>query len=186
MSQEVAILNKIRHSNIIRLFECFESPKHFLMVTEYAGGGDLLQYVKKNKKLTEEHAKTIFKQIIYGLGHCHCRSVLHRDVKLDNVLLDGEEGVKICDFGVSRIMKKNKVIQEQCGTPAYLAPEVIADEGYHDFTVDIWSLGILLYAMVCGTVPYKGANLSELHEAILNRKIAFPQEVSEEVKDLVS
>lgn len=86
--QEVYILRKIRHSNIIRLYEVFESEKHFLMVMEYANGGDLLQYVKKYKRLEEEKAKKIFRQVVYGLAHCHCRSVLHRDIKLDNVLMD--------------------------------------------------------------------------------------------------
>jgi serine/threonine protein kinase len=104
--QEVFILKKIRHSNIIRLLEVFESPKHFLMVMEYAGGGDLLQYVKQRKRLEEQEAKYMFKQIVFGLGHCHCRSVLHRDIKLDNILMDVEGSIKICDFGVSRLINK--------------------------------------------------------------------------------
>ncbi len=110
--QEVYILKKIRHSCVIRLLEVFESPKHFLMVMEFAGGGDLLQYVKKRKRLDEDTTRAIFKQVVYGLGHCHCRSVLHRDIKLDNILMDGEGGVKICDFGVSRLVKKHQIIKE--------------------------------------------------------------------------
>lgn len=110
--QEVYILKKIHHSNIIRLLEVFESSKHFFIVMEYAGAGDLLHYVKRKKRLGEEEAKFIFKQIVYGLGHCHCRSVLHRDIKLDNVLLDNERGVKLCDFGVSKIIKKHQMIKE--------------------------------------------------------------------------
>ena len=94
---------------------------------EYAGGGDLLRLIKKRGKLKETDSKYIFKQIVYGLSHIHCRSVIHRDIKLDNILLDCEKGVKICDFGVSKIIKKSQVIKEQCGTPAYLAPEIIID-----------------------------------------------------------
>ena len=105
--QEVYILQKIRHSNIIRLYEVFESSKHMLLVMEYAGGGDLLQFVKSKSKLDEKVAKSYFKQIVFGLAHCHCRSVLHRDIKLDNVLMDTEGGIKICDFGVSRLIAKN-------------------------------------------------------------------------------
>lgn len=110
--QEVYLLKKIKHSNVIRLLEVFESSKHLLMVMEYAGGGDLLRLIKRKGKLQESDAKFIFKQIAYGLAHIHCRSVIHRDIKLDNILLDCEKGVKICDFGVSKIIKKGQVIQE--------------------------------------------------------------------------
>lgn len=99
-------MKKIKHSNIIRLLEVFESPKHMLIVMEQADGGDLLHFIKRVNTLTETDIKYIFKQIVYGLAHCHCRSVLHRDIKLDNILLDGESGVKLCDFGVSKIIRK--------------------------------------------------------------------------------
>ena len=148
------------------------------MVMEYAGGGDLLRLIKRKGKLQESDAKFIFKQIAYGLAHIHCRSVIHRDIKLDNILLDCEKGVKICDFGVSKIIKKGQVIQEQCGTPAYLAPEIIIDKGYEGFFVDVWSLGVLLFAMLCGTVPFKASNLEDLHKLILKGEFTFPNELS--------
>ena len=183
--QEVYILKKIHHSNIIRLLEVFESSKHFFIVMEYAGAGDLLHYVKKKRRLAENEARFIFKQVLYGLGHCHCRSVLHRDIKLDNVLLDNEKGIKLCDFGVSKIIKKHQFIREQCGTPAYIAPEIIADEGYEGFFADLWSLGVVLYAMLCGTVPFKAPNMKELHVLIKKGDYKFPVEISEESKDLI-
>jgi tRNA A-37 threonylcarbamoyl transferase component Bud32 len=183
--QEVYILKKIHHSNIIRLLEVFESSKHFFIVMEYAGAGDLLHYVKKKRRLPENEARFIFKQVLYGLGHCHCRSVLHRDIKLDNVLLDNEKGIKLCDFGVSKIIKKHQFIREQCGTPAYIAPEIIADEGYEGFHADLWSLGVVLYAMLCGTVPFKAPNMKELHVLIKKGDYKFPVEISEESKDLI-
>ena len=105
---------------------------------------------------------------------------------MDNVLMDGEGGVKLCDFGVSRMVKKGHTIQEQCGTPAYLAPEIIIDKGYQGFSADIWSLGVLLYAMVQGTVPFKASNITDLHKLILAGEFEFPVDtVSAEVKDLV-
>jgi serine/threonine protein kinase len=110
--QEVQIMKSVRHANVIRLLEVCESPRHLMMVMEYAGGGDLLQYVKKRRRLEEGEAKRIFKQIVYGVAHCHCRSVLHRDIKLDNILLDKDGEVKICDFGVSRVISKNQTISE--------------------------------------------------------------------------
>jgi serine/threonine protein kinase len=180
------LLKKIKHSNVIRLLEVFESSKHLLMVMEYAGGGDLLKLIKKRGGLKEQDSKFIFKQIAYGLSHIHCRSVIHRDIKLDNILLDCEKGVKICDFGVSKIIKKGQIIKEQCGTPAYLAPEIIIDTGYEGFFVDIWSLGVLLFAMLCGTVPFKAPTLEELHKLILAGKFTFPIELSNEAKELIS
>jgi len=183
--QEVYLLKKIKHSNVIRLLEVFESSKHLLMVMEFAGGGDLLQLIKRKSRLKESDAKFIFKQICYGLAHIHCRSVIHRDIKLDNILLDCEKGVKICDFGVSKIIKKGQIIQEQCGTPAYLSPEIIIDKGYEGFYVDIWSLGVLLFAMLCGTVPFKAPNLEELHKLILKGEFKFPIDLSVEAQAMV-
>ena len=183
--QEVYILKNIKHSNVIRLLEVFESPKHLLIVMEYSGGGDLLKYIKKHGRLTESKAREYFIQIVYGLAHCHWRSVLHRDVKLDNILLDSNGGVKLCDFGVSKIMKKDQVINEQCGTPAYIAPEIISDQGYSGFNVDIWSLGVLLYAMLWGTVPFKASNMKDLHNLIMKGSFSFPWELSSDVKDLI-
>ena len=100
-------------------------------------------------------------------------------------MLDCEKGVKICDFGVSKIIKKGQVIQEQCGTPAYLAPEIIIDKGYEGFFVDIWSLGVLLFAMLCGTVPFKASNLEDLHKLILKGEFSFPNELSQDAQSLV-
>lgn len=175
---------------MIRLLEVFESPKHLLMVMEYAGGGDLLQYVKKRRRLEEPEARRIFKQVVYGLAHCHCRSVLHRDIKLDNILLDNDGEIKICDFGVSRVIKKHQRITEQCGTPAYIAPEIISDVGYEGFSADIWSLGVLLYAMLCGTVPFKAQNMHDLHQIITNGYFEFPSHLngilSPQSKDLIT
>lgn len=183
--QEVYILKNIKHSNVIRLLEVFESPKHLLIVMEFSGGGDLLKYIKTHGRLSESKAREYFIQIVYGLAHCHWRSVLHRDVKLDNILLDSNGGVKLWDFGVSKIMKKDQVINEQCGTPAYIAPEIISDQGYSGFSVDIWSLGVLLYAMLWGTVPFKASNMKDLHNLIMKGSFSFPWELSSDVKDLI-
>jgi len=149
------LLKKVRHTNAIRLLEVFESPSALMMVMEFAGKGDLLQHVKRKKRLAEPEARGIFRQVVYGLAHCHCRSVLHRDIKLDNILIDKTGAVKLCDFGVSRVVKQGQLITEQCGTPAYIAPEILGEDGYEGFFADLWSLGVLLYAMLCGTVPFK-------------------------------
>lgn len=183
--REIFILKKINHENVIKLLEVFETPDHVLIVMEYAGGGDLLHMVKSRKYLCEEEALPIFRQIVYGLAHIHSRNVIHRDIKLDNILLDDEGAVKICDFGVSKIIDKDVTIYDQCGTPAYIAPEIITGVGYKGFYVDHWSLGVLLYAMLCGTVPFKAGNMKDLHELIIKGKFEFERKLSDEAKDLI-
>jgi len=140
----------------VRLYESFEIDSHIVYVMEVCGGGDLLTFVRRRRKLNEDQAKFIFRQIINGLKYVHSKGVLHRDIKLDNILLTSEGDVKICDFGVSKIVQnKNLVMEDQCGTPAYIAPEVFSGKGYKGFQSDIWSAGVVLYAMLLGTVPFK-------------------------------
>jgi len=183
--QEVYILKKIRHANVIRLLEVFETQQQFFMVMEYASGGDLLRYIKKRRKLSEDEARRFFRQIVFGLGHIHSRGVLHRDIKLDNILLDEDGSVKICDFGISKVIVKSDIIKEQCGTPAYIAPEIITNEGYQGFYADHWSLGVLLYAMLCGTIPYKAESISELLKIIRLSPLTFSASISDNAKNLI-
>ena len=148
--QEVMILKQTSHRNIIKLFEYFQTQRHVLIVIELSTGGDLLSYVRKRRQLKEDIAKSLFKQIIEALRYCHSKRILHRDIKLDNILLTLEGDVKICDFGVSKIVRPGEKMTEQCGTPAYIAPEILLDRGYEGFAVDIWSAGVVLFVMLYG------------------------------------
>ena len=184
--QEIFILNKFRHRRIVKILEVFESENHLLIAMEYAPGGDLLQYVKSRHRLPESEARPLFHQIIEGALAIHNTGVLHRDFKLDNILLNSDKShIKICDFGVSRVMRRGQKVSEQCGTPAYIAPEIIADHGYEGFYSDIWSLGVCLYAMVSGSVPFKAASLRELHKLVLTARYQMPEGLTREVKDLI-
>jgi len=183
--QEVYILQNVKHANIIRLLEVFEENEQLFIVMEYASNGDLLKHLKNKGRMNEKNAKIIFKQIVYGLGNIHSKNILHRDIKLDNILLDSENNVKICDFGVSKILTKNTRIYEKCGTPAYIAPEVISGEGYENYYIDHWSLGIVLYAMLCITVPFKAENMNDLLQVIKITKVSFPVKLSQNCKDLI-
>ena len=116
-------------------------------------------------------------KILYGLAHIHSRYVLHRDIKLDNLLLGSDWEVKICDFGVSKIITDSYCIKEQCGTPAYLAPEIIDERGYHGYTSDLWSLGIVLYSMMFASVPYKAKNLEELKVVFRTASVHYPSDI---------
>ena len=125
--QEMSILKQSAHQNVVKLYDSFETSKHMCFVMELCQGGDLLSYVRKRRKLKEDNAKYLFKQMVSGLYYIHQRKfVVHRDIKLDNILIDQSGQIKICDFGVSKQLKSEKEkMYEQCGTPAYVAPEVI-------------------------------------------------------------
>ena len=114
----------------------------------------------------------------------HHKKIIHRDIKLENILLDAKGNVKICDFGVSKIVKQGEVIKDKTGTPAYIAPEVIMDKGY-SYPVDIWSAGVVLYAMLEGAVPFRGEDMNELRKNILSAKYQMPEGISKEAKDLL-
>jgi len=183
--KEVKILKRIRHKSIIQLYDTFETNKHIIFVMELCSGGDLLNYVRMRRKLTEDYAKTIFKQIMDALHYCHRQNILHRDVKLDNIILDSEGNIKIGDFGVSKIVDPTQKMYDQCGTPAYIAPEILRDRGYRGFGIDVWSSGVVLYAMLYGTVPFRAQNMVELNEMIIKAKYTLKPDISEEARDLL-
>lgn len=186
IDQEVSILKRFRHPNVIKLYEEFDTPGRKILVTELCAGGDLLNYVRKRRRLKEDYAKYIFQQIIEGLIHIHQKGVLHRDIKLDNILLDGKGTIKIADFGVSHIIRSRfDMIRDQCGTPAYIAPEILRGKGYYGFQADLWSAGVVLYAMIYGTVPFKGATIEDLQRVVLKAKYTLKDNVSPEVRDLI-
>jgi len=183
---ETTIMKTLSKSNnIVKIFETYETKKHYCIVMEYICAGDLLSYIKKRGKLTEQVAKFIFKQIILTLQYIHNHNIVHRDIKLDNILIDLDNNIKICDFGVSKIIKNNDVMVEQCGTPAYIAPEILLNRGYEGFGVDIWSAGVVLYAMLSGTVPFKGNNIKDLHDLIIKGEYTPVKEISKEATHLL-
>ena len=164
LKNEVEVLSKLHHPFINQILDNFETDTHFFIVMEYICG-DLLSFIRKRNKLNEQIAKMIFKQIIEGLKYIHKKNIIHRDIKLDNILIDTTNTVKICDFGVSRKISKGEKIYERCGTPAYIAPEIYKKMGYTGFQSDVWSAGITLYYILSGNLPFKGNNIHELENA---------------------
>lgn len=183
--KEVKILKKMRHQNIVQLYDTFETEKHIIFVMELCSGGDLLNYVRKRRKLSEDYAKVIYKQILEALHYCHKLNILHRDIKLDNIILNSEGIIKVGDFGVSKIVDPKQTMYDQCGTPAYIAPEILKDKGYTGFGIDVWSSGVVLYAMLYGTVPFRAQSMGDLHDMIVKAKYSLKSDISEPARDLI-
>ena len=155
---ETDLMKKLNHPNITKILEMFEDEKYFLIIMEYINGGNLFSFVKKRRKLSEKTAKFLFRQIILGIKYIHEQNIVHRDIKLENLLIDLNNNVKICDFGIGRkIENKNQLLHDQCGTLMYMAPEILLstkEKGYEGFPIDIWSAGISLYIMLSGILPF--------------------------------
>ena len=155
---ETNLMKKLNHKNVTKILEMFEDKKYILIIMEYINGGNLFSFVKKRRKLSEKTAKYLFRQIIEGIKHIHENNIVHRDIKLENILIDVNNNVKICDFGIGKILSSNKeLLYDKCGTPMYMAPEILLSSnknGYEGPPVDIWSSGIALYIMLSGTLPF--------------------------------
>lgn len=176
IEKEVEILKKINNSDhVIKLFEVFEDSSYVYLVCEYLENGDLIKYFKVNPLFDEPEERVFFKKIAKGVEYLHSNNIIHRDLKLDNILLDRKMNPKICDFGISSIQEPGKKIYDTGGTPAYLAPEVVKAEGEVGPKSDVWSLGVLLYLLTFGIVPFKANDMQLLYNKIIVGKFKFPE-----------
>ena len=183
---EIKLMKKLRgHKNIVKLFEKFENKNYTFIVMENIIGGNLLQTVKKMTKLTENQSKNIFKQLIETLKYIHSKNIVHRDIKPHNILLTLNNEIKICDFGVGKEILKGTLVNETCGTPAYIAPELLYDKPFDPYKSDIWSCGVVLYFMLTGFVPFKGDNDNQLHNNIMKGIYPIIDNISNECNDLI-
>lgn len=154
--EEIQTLRSLKHPNVIRMLDCVEHPTSVCFVMEFAGGGELKDFVTEREFLDEDTARPLFHQVVKGLSYCHNLSVIHRDLKLENLLLDEDGVVKIADFGLAGVVSTNEATETDAGTQAYVAPEVWRGQsGQHDpFKLDVWALGVILYAMLQGRLPF--------------------------------
>jgi MAP/microtubule affinity-regulating kinase len=185
--REIQILNKLNHSNILKMYEAIETDEFLYLILELINGLSLNDYVKKHseRRLPESDACRIFYQIILALEYCHANDVSHRDIKFDNVLLDHCNNVKIIDFGFSTWMPKDQRTKTFCGTPSYMAPEIILKSEYLGPPVDIWACGVVLFGMLCGYFPFKSHSDKECYKKILSGLVYIPSFVSSEPKELI-
>ncbi|XP_067226581.1 NUAK family SNF1-like kinase 1 [Chanodichthys erythropterus] len=174
IQREIEITASLTHPNIIRLYEVFESRERIVMVMEYASGGELYEYIQQKQRLTEEEARHFFRQITSAVHYCHKNGVVHRDLKLENILLDKDLNVKLADFGLSNRYMRGRCLDTFCGSPLYASPEIVNGLPYHGPEVDCWSLGVLLYALVYGSMPFDGTSYSILKEQIRRGRYKTP------------
>ncbi len=185
VEREISILKSVRHPHIIQLYEIIETKKQLYMMMEYAEGGELFDFIVKNKRIRESDAQVFFEQIVSGVAYLHKLNIVHRDLKPENLLLDYNRNIKIVDFGLSNRYQNGQLLQTACGSPCYAAPEMIAGKLYRGSSADLWSCGVVLFAMICGYLPFEDPNTTLLYRKILHCEFTIPAHVSSSARDLI-
>ncbi|PWA95221.1 protein kinase, ATP binding site [Artemisia annua] len=188
IKREISVMRLIKHPNVVQLHEVMASKTKIYFVLEYVKGGELFDKVAKGK-LKEEAVKKYFKQLISAISFCHSRGVYHRDLKPENLLLDDGGNLKVSDFGLSALAETKRqdgLLHTSCGTPAYVAPEVIDQQGYDGEKADIWSCGVVLFVLLAGFLPFHDSNLMEMYRKIGRAEFKFPKSFPTEAKSLVA
>jgi 5'-AMP-activated protein kinase catalytic alpha subunit len=184
--QETRILQQMRHPHIAQLHAVLEDNKFYYVLIELCPNGELFRYIIQNKYLSEKEAKFYMRQIMEAMKYIHDSGVVHRDLKPENILLDAENKLKITDFGFSRYVIGDPMVKTTCGSPCYASPACIEGKPYNGFKNDIWSLGVILFAMVTGQLPWTKKNEAELYQQISKAEFTIPKYLSAECTNLIS
>ncbi|CAI8587432.1 unnamed protein product [Vicia faba] len=177
IKREISTLKLLKHPNVVRLYEVLASKTKIYMVLEYVNGGELFDKIASKGKLTEAHGRKMFQQLIDGVSCCHNKGVFHRDLKLENVLVDAKGNIKITDFNLSALpqhCRADGLLHTTCGSPNYVAPEILANKGYDGAKSDIWSCGVILYVILTGYLPFDDRNLAVLYQKIFKGDVQIP------------
>ncbi|XP_035816315.1 CBL-interacting protein kinase 21 isoform X5 [Zea mays] len=188
IKREIATLKLLKHPNVVRLYEVSASKTKIYMVLEYVNGGELFDKIALKGKLTEKEGRKLFQQLIDAVGYCHEKGVCHRDLKPENVLVDAKGNIKVSDFGLSALpqnQRKDGLLHTTCGSPNYIAPEVLLNKGYDGSVSDVWSCGVILYVMLTGSLPFDDQNMVVLYQKILKGNAHIPKWLSQGAQDLL-
>ncbi|KAI9506715.1 kinase-like domain-containing protein, partial [Coemansia spiralis] len=185
VEREIKLLSILWHPNIVRLYDVVQHPKYTMIVMGYNSGGELLQLIRKRGRLHENEARMFFRQIVSAMDYTHRNCIIHRDLKLENVMLDHENRVHIIDFGFANTFEWDKQLDTFCGSPFYAAPEMVGSIKYTGPEVDIWSMGIILFFLLCGRTPFEGEKLVEIYAKISRGKFTLPPYLSKEAQHLL-
>ncbi|EDW01876.1 GH20210 [Drosophila grimshawi] len=183
--REVRIMKSLNHPNIVKLFQVIETEKTLYLIMEYASGGEVFDYLVLHGRMKEKEARVKFRQIVSAVQYCHQKRIIHRDLKAENLLLDSELNIKIADFGFSNEFTPGSKLDTFCGSPPYAAPELFQGKRYDGPEVDVWSLGVILYTLVSGSLPFDGSTLRELRERVLRGKYRIPFYMSTDCENLL-
>uniref|UniRef100_A0A8C0XJR3 non-specific serine/threonine protein kinase n=1 Tax=Castor canadensis TaxID=51338 RepID=A0A8C0XJR3_CASCN len=177
IASEVALMRVLEHPHVVRLFQVIEAGQHIYLVMERASGGTLWRILLSGH-LKEKKARRMFQQLVWAVGYCHSRGIAHRDLKPDNILLDEADNVKLADFGLATWFMPGQKLEQVCGALAFRAPEIYLGRKYEGPQVDVWSLGIILYFMLAGALPFKGTTFGQLKMKVLKGRYALPYHLS--------
>ncbi|XP_021909680.1 CBL-interacting serine/threonine-protein kinase 11 [Carica papaya] len=188
IKREISIMRRLTHPNIVKLHEVLATKSKIYFVMEFVKGGELFNKVAKGR-LTEDISRRYFQQLISAVGYCHARGVFHRDLKPENLLVDENGNLKVSDFGLSALsdqIQPDGLLHTLCGTPAYVAPEILGKKGYDGAKVDIWSCGVILFVLNAGYLPFNDPNLMAMYKKIYKGEYRFPKWMSQDLKRLIS
>ncbi|TGZ58046.1 Non-specific serine/threonine protein kinase [Temnothorax longispinosus] len=178
-------MKRLRHPHIIRLYQVMETEKMIYLVTEYAPGGEIFDHLVRNGRMPEPEARRIFRQIVLAVHYLHQQRVVHRDLKAENLLLDADNNIKLADFGFSNEYTPGVPLSTWCGSPPYAAPEIFEGKHYDGPRADVWSLGVVLYVLVCGALPFDGPTMQLLRSVVVSGKFRIPFFMSADCEKLI-
>jgi len=192
ITREIDVMGQLKHPNVIKLFEIFDEPKKMMLVMELVTGGELFDRIVSKGSYTEADAAGVILSLCDALNYMHAKKIVHRDLKPENILYSTtaeDSPIKVADFGLARVISNKEMMKTACGTPGYVAPEVLKNKGYDSGAVDMWSAGVILYILLCGFPPFYEEELPALFEQILHARYDFPSpwwdNISEDAKKLV-
>lgn len=185
IDNEISILRQSEHPNVMACYDVIETEKAWFLLTEFCSNGELFDYVSDKESLEEREAKEILEQILNGLSYLHEDQICHRDIKLENMLIDHQNRIKIADFGMATMFKEGEKLETRCGSAHYMCPEIVKGEPYDPTAYDIWSLGVLFYSMVHGFMPFEGDTDKQILRNVRKAAFLIDDNLSYDCQDLI-
>ncbi|XP_018473241.2 CBL-interacting serine/threonine-protein kinase 11 [Raphanus sativus] len=189
IKREISIMRRLSHPNIVKLHEVMATRTKIFFAMEFVKGGELFNKISKHGRITEDLSRRYFQQLISAVGYCHARGVYHRDLKPENLLIDDSGSLKVSDFGLSALtdqIRPDGLLHTLCGTPAYVAPEILSKKGYDGAKVDVWSCGVVLFVLTAGYLPFNDPNMMSMYKKIYKGEYRCPKWMSQDLKRFVS